>query len=171
MGTTCFYHRVYGSCNADFLFDADAELAPEGFCQMSCGRCSCCSPPADVARQAGGTRFLQALEAAGLSLKELLSHPGLTATVLVPTDAAWEAFLTSLGPLAQNPGVLQQVIKFHILPPESRRNALWTSPFLALGPNKVSTLYDGPATLSTPRFALPAGTTWRGGLTGFSVVG
>jgi len=27
--TTCFFHRVFGSCNADFMFDANAELAPE----------------------------------------------------------------------------------------------------------------------------------------------
>lgn len=40
-------------------FDANAELAPEGFCQISCSRCNCCQPPVDVLKQLGANRFLQ----------------------------------------------------------------------------------------------------------------
>ena len=88
----------------------------------------------------------------------------------MPTDAAFDAALSSLGPLAQNPGLLQEILKFHILPPESKRNALWTSPFMTLGP-KMRTSYDGSAVLSTQKFAMPSNTTWRGGLQGFAISG
>lgn len=56
---TCLYQRHYGNCNQAYMFDANAELAPEGFCQMSCSRCSCCQPAHDVLAQLGATRFLQ----------------------------------------------------------------------------------------------------------------
>jgi hypothetical protein len=35
----------------------------------------------------------------------------------------------------------------------------------------MPTMYDGPAILSSPAFQLPADTTWRGGLFGFSING
>lgn len=41
--------------------------------------------------------MLQALEAAQPSLKDALSHPGYTNTILVPTDAAWDAALAKYG--------------------------------------------------------------------------
>lgn len=140
-------------------FDANAELAPEGFCQISCSRCNCCQSAWDVAQSLGATRFLQArprrrltpcfpgrdgplrqggnasnsrvlcassalampaqcllvlhlhprtagmhrlasanllpqaAEVAQPSLKAMLQHPGFTGTLLVPTDAAWDAAL------------------------------------------------------------------------------
>ena len=89
----------------------------------------------------------------------------------MPTDAAFDAALATLGPLAQNPGLLQQILKLHILPPESRRNALWTSPFMSLGP-KMMTYFDGGEAVLTPeKFTLPQDASWRGGLTGFSING
>lgn len=171
VGTTCFFHRVYGACNADFMFDANAELAPEGFCQISCSRCSCCVSPSEIIASLGGNRFLQAAAAAQPPLTDMLSHPGFVGTILVPSDAAFDALQAQLGPLAQNPAVLQQIVKMHILPPEARRNALWTSPFMVLGP-KIRTMYDGPAVLTAQKVEpYPAGVTWQGGLTGFTLTG
>jgi uncharacterized surface protein with fasciclin (FAS1) repeats len=152
------------------MFDANAELAPEGFCQISCSRCNCCQTPAEVIQSNGGSRFLQAASAATPSLTELLNHPGFVGTILVPTDTAFDAAISELGPLAQNPGLLQQILKFHILPPESKHNAVWTSPFMSLGP-KMRTSYDGVEVLTPEKFDLPSGTTWRGGLKGFSING
>jgi uncharacterized surface protein with fasciclin (FAS1) repeats len=101
------------------MFDANPELLPEYFCQMSCSRCSCCVSAAEIIASLGGRRFLQAAEAAGLT--QLLSHPGFEGTVLMPTDAAFEAATQQYGDLLQKPGVLAQVLKFHILPPEAER--------------------------------------------------
>lgn len=59
-------------------FDANAELAPEGFCQISCSRCNCCQPPVDVLKTLGATRFLQVgvgTTRAGLGMG-LLRAPG-----------------------------------------------------------------------------------------------
>ncbi|KAL4859409.1 hypothetical protein ACK3TF_000516 [Chlorella vulgaris] len=167
---TCFYQRHFGNCNQDYLFDANAELAPEGFCQISCSRCNCCQSPAEVLQQLGATRFLQAANATSPGLTDLLTHPGWTGTLLVPTDAAFDAALAQYQSLLQNPPALQQLLKFHILPPEPVRRGLWTSPFLSLGP-KLYTAYDGPNTLSSSKFSLPAGTTYEGGVAGFAIQG
>ncbi|PSC73937.1 Beta-Ig-H3 fasciclin [Micractinium conductrix] len=182
----CFWQKQFEKCNETYmcgvggrrwgaggLFDANAELAPEGFCQMSCSRCSCCKPLADVLRELGANRFLQApqaVEASQPGLAGLLAHPGYTATLLVPTDAAFDAALARYQGLLQNAGALNELLKFHVLPPEPVRRGLWSSPFLSLGP-KLYTLYDGPQTLSTSRFPLPPTATWRGGLTGFQIKG
>jgi uncharacterized surface protein with fasciclin (FAS1) repeats len=152
------------------MFDANAELAPEGFCQISCSRCNCCQSPAEVIQSNGGSRFLQAASAANPPLTELLSHPGFVGTILVPTDAAFDALISKVGPLAQNPGLLQEILKFHILPPEAKRNAVWTSPFMSLGP-KMRTSYDGAEVLTAEKFSMPSGTTWKGGLDGFAING
>ncbi|KAL4547831.1 hypothetical protein Ndes2526B_g07053 [Nannochloris sp. 'desiccata'] len=116
VGTNCYNHRIYNNCNQEFMFDANAELAPEGF------------------------------------------------------YAAFDAAISKLGPLAQNPGLLQEILKFHILPPEYKRNAVWTSPFMSLGP-KMRTSYDGIEVLTAEKFDMPSGTTWQGGLSGFSING
>ncbi len=68
---------------------------------------------------------LQALQVAQPSLLDQLSRPGWAGTVLVPTDAAWDAALAQYGAVLQSPALLQQVLKFHLLPPEPRtRQAL-----------------------------------------------
>lgn len=166
--SSCFFQRAFNNCQLEYMFDADAELAAEGFCQMSCDRCNCCSPPSEVLRTLGANTFSQVIETAGF--KDLFDHTGLTATIFVPTDEAMQAAVSALGPLAQNKDILAQIVKFHIVPPEPRTKALWTTPFFSLGPT-LFTLYDGPETLSTSKFELPSGTTWRGGLTGFNVSG
>ena len=35
VGVDCYYHRIFGNCNEQFMFDANAELCPEHFCQIS----------------------------------------------------------------------------------------------------------------------------------------
>jgi hypothetical protein len=45
----------------------------------------------------GSIAWLQALDAAAPSLKELFEHPGYMNTILVPTDAAWDAALEKYG--------------------------------------------------------------------------
>jgi len=63
---------------------------------------------------------LQALDVAQPSLLDLLSHPGYMGTLLVPTDAAFDAALARYGDTLRQPSALQQVLKFHMLPPEPR---------------------------------------------------
>lgn len=52
-------HTLHATLLPPPRFDANAELAPEGFCQISCDRCSCCQAPWTVLQQLGATRFLQ----------------------------------------------------------------------------------------------------------------
>lgn len=64
--------------------------------------------------------MLQALQVGSPSLMDLLGRPGWAGTLLVPTDAAWDAALVAHGAALQSPALLQQVLKFHMLPPEPR---------------------------------------------------
>ncbi|KAI7839463.1 hypothetical protein COHA_006864 [Chlorella ohadii] len=112
--------------------------------------------------------FMQArvaLEVAQPPLLDLLSRPGWAGTLLVPTDAAFDAALAAHPAVMRDPALLQQVLKFHMLPPEPRTQGLWTTPFMATGA-KLWTAYDGPAPLQSTRQPLPAGTTAAGGMTG-----
>lgn len=40
----CFYQRLFGNCNMTYMFDANAELAPE----VGGGCCGCCLPAGSV---------------------------------------------------------------------------------------------------------------------------
>lgn len=170
-GINCYHQRTFNSCNADYMSSFLQELNyADGFCQISCGRCSCCTDPAAVLSKLGADKFLQAVTAANASLDAALAHPGFMATLLVPNDAAWDAALSAYPAALKDPSLLLEVLKFHILPPEPVRRGLWTSPFMAVG----ATLYtaaDGPATLTVPKFPLPKDTTAYGGLSGFSING
>lgn len=170
-GIDCFHQRTFNSCNADYMSSFLKELNyNDGFCQMSCGRCSCCAPPASVLSKLGASRFLQAVAAVQPPLDAALAHPGFMATLLVPTDAAFDAALASNPQAMRDPAQLLEILKFHILPPEPLTRGLWTSPFMSVG----ATLYtaaDGPAVLTVPKFAMPANTSAYGGLTGFTIKG
>ncbi|GAB4817667.1 hypothetical protein N2152v2_004713 [Parachlorella kessleri] len=79
----CFYQAYFDNCNASFMSSFLQELLGlDGFCQTSCGRCTCCTNPADVLTKLNATRFLQALEAAQPSLLDLFRHPGYMTTIL-----------------------------------------------------------------------------------------
>ncbi|KAL4421363.1 hypothetical protein ABPG75_010654 [Micractinium tetrahymenae] len=177
----CFAIAAFGNCNASFMSSFLAELVfNDGFCQISCGRCPCCVAPAAALQKLGATRFLQAsaashwgqdaLQVAQPSLLDLLARPGWAGTLLVPTDAAWDAALAQYGPALQSPALLQQVLKFHMLPPEPRTRGLWTTPFMSVGA-KLWTSWDGPAPITASAAPLPPGTTAYGGLTGLRLQG
>lgn len=153
-----------------FILDnTPASHTNAGFCMMSCGNCKCCDTPWNVISKIPDTsRFLQAVEATNSTLERILKSYGYTSTILVPNNDAWEAALTKYGDVLQNPAVLAELIKFHILPPEPRTRGLWTTPFFAVGATLYS-LYDGTATLKTTKMALPNDVTAYGGLTGITI--
>lgn len=81
-----------------------------GWCQITCGRCSCCEPVAKVAQDQGLTSLLAAVQTAGLSSQ--FNAPASQFTLLAPTDAAFTAALPALGQnppfvLASNSSILQ----------------------------------------------------------------
>lgn len=136
---------------------------------MSCGNCDCCDTPWNViSKMPDTTRFLQAVVASNSTLERMLKSYGFVSTILVPNDDAWDAALAQYGEVLQNPGVLTELLKFHILPPEPRTRGLWTSPFMAVGATLYS-LYDGTASLQTSKMALPNDVTAYGGLTGITI--
>ena len=170
-GIDCFHQRTLNTCDADYMKSFLQELNyDDGFCQISCSKCKCCTSPSDVLSKIGATRFLQAAEAAQPPLNTSLDHPGYMATILVPTDAAWEAALKAYPQALQDPSILQQILKFHILPVEPVHKGLWKSPFMSVGATLFTSM-DGNASLTVEKFPLPAGTTAYGGLTGFTIQG
>jgi len=164
---SCFAQKVFGNCQEIWMFEANAELNPEGQCQISCSRCNCCKSPTEMLRELGNTQFLNAIQTAGLA--PLFDHPGFTATMLVPTNAAMQAAASQLGALASNPGVLKEIVKFHTLTLDPEFQALLTTPFLPGA--TLYTQYSGPEVLEADDFVVPADISWRGGLTGFKING
>ena len=73
------------------------SCACTGYCQISCGRCDCCSTLVEVLGNNSLSFLAQAADIAGLSAQ--LSPPGTSLTLLAPTDAAFEAALPALGEL------------------------------------------------------------------------
>ena len=65
-----------------------------GYCQISCGRCECCSTLSEVLGNSSLTHLAQAAEMAGFTAQ--LSQPGTMLTLLAPTDEAFEAAIPAL---------------------------------------------------------------------------
>lgn len=170
-GIDCLHQSMFNACDATFMKSYLQELNyNDGFCQMSCNRCPCCTSPSAVISKMGATRFLQAAAAVQPPLNTALSYNGFMATILVPTDAAWEAALKAYPSMMQNPELLLEILKFHIVPVEPMRRGLWTTPFMSVGAT-LFTSADGPATLQVKKFPMPSNTTFNGGLTGFQIYG
>jgi len=67
-----------------------------GYCQISCGRCSCCPSLQEAALQAGLTEFIWAMNRSS-SHVEGLTQPGLLATLMAPNDNAMRTLFDKLG--------------------------------------------------------------------------
>lgn len=161
--SSCLEAKRDGKCWDNIMFGGDSDLIPEHFCQITCGRCSCCKDLYGVIEQYGGNEFLQLIDQEG-ETKSFLQEAGNAATVLVPSNEAVQQALQKYGALD-----LKSVLQYHILPP-NKYNALWSTPFMSLGP-EMETMNENAKPLKATKFALPANTTWEGGLSGFKISG
>ena len=157
--TTCLDAKKNGQCWANYMFGGDADLISEHFCEITCGRCNCCKDLYETIRQYGGNDFLQLVDQDG-EVREFLQEAGNAATILVPTNEAMRGVSVD---------DMKAVLKYHILPANAV-NALWTTPFMALGV-EMQTMNDQAGPLTTTAFPIPANTTWEGGLSGFQIRG
>jgi len=112
-----------------------------------------------IARQYGGYAFLQLVDQ-DAEIREFLQEAGNAATVLVPTNEALRGVSIN---------DVKATLQYHVLPPNAV-NALWTTPFMALGV-EMQTMNQQAGALKTTAFDIPANTTWEGGLNGFQIVG
>lgn len=161
---TCLEAKRMGKCWDQFMFGGDADLIPEHYCQITCGRCNCCKSFYDLIQQYGGNEFLSLVDRDG-EIKDYLKEVGNTATVLVPSNEAIQNAKKEYGSSLD----IKNVLKYHILPP-NKYNALWSTPFMALGP-EMETMNTNAAPLQSSKFPIPANTTWEGGLSGFTITG
>lgn len=162
--TSCLEAKKQGLCWNNIMFGGDADLLPEHYCQITCGRCNCCRDFYSLIQQYGGNEFLSLVDQ-DQEIGNLLKESGFTATVLVPSNQAVQEAKDKYGNID-----VYKVLRYHILPPNEKYNALWSTPFMSLGPQMTTSLADaGPLTSS--KFALPPNTTWEGGLTGFTITG
>jgi len=129
----CFEQKEFGKCEEQYMQNTINEL-PEGYCQITCGRCDCCSTFASLAEANGLTEFVLAMEAAGMG--DLLENTGWMATLLVPTNGALKDWRNSHGmdweELVGDEGLrgeLEEIMKLHVIVPLASINALWTKPF------------------------------------------
>ena len=71
------------------------DEVPEGYCQISCGRCECCATVLEVLREEGFAVLADAVVAVGLD--SILSNPGFETTMLAPSDDAMRRAAADLG--------------------------------------------------------------------------
>ena len=62
-----------------------------GYCQVTCGTCNCSTTVSQALQQVQANTFLQAAALVGMNAQ--FDLPGLVATVLAPSDAAFAALL------------------------------------------------------------------------------
>ena len=161
---SCLAAKEQGLCDADLMFYGASDLIPEHYCQITCNRCNCCLNLREIISSNGGQQFLSLVDQDS-EVRNFLENPGSEATVLVPNDQAIQAAIQKYG----NDISVSDVLKYHILPP-NEYNALWTTPFMSLGP-EMQTWNQNAGPLKSSKFNLPQNTTWRGGLTGFDIIG
>eukprot|EP00884_Botryococcus_braunii_P004584 jgi/Botrbrau1/14126/Bobra.182_3s0069.1 len=167
----CQQQLELGNCNANFMRETVKEV-PEGYCQITCSRCNCCSTLSDLLQKNGLTSIVDAARAAGLGPQ--LDAPATMLTLLAPTNEAFNAAVTQLGApslsglASSNPSLLSSILSYHILPPVPVLNATWTSPFFAAAPNPIPTALPGASVLVS---AAPGGTyTIRGATNAATIV-
>lgn len=78
------------------LFVCLSVVCPAGYCQITCGRCSCCPTLLQAAESAGLTEFAWAMNRSTSNV-ESLAQPGLIATVMAPDDNAMRTLFDKLG--------------------------------------------------------------------------
>jgi hypothetical protein len=91
-------HSLTLSCirTAGSLFVCLSVVCPAGYCQITCGRCSCCPTLLQAAVAAGLTEFAWAMNRSTSNV-ESLAQPGLIATVMAPDDNAMRTLFDKLG--------------------------------------------------------------------------
>lgn len=139
---TCADQRANGGCDQPWMRNSVKE-APEGFCQITCGRCGCSTLLDQLRASPDHTTTLQLAEAVGFS--DFLANPGTEVTLLAPTNAAWassaiqdvwgsgsEAVRSTLRGNKALAQAVRVALAAHVLVPSTSYRATWTSPFLAL---------------------------------------
>eukprot|EP01023_Acetabularia_acetabulum_P019920 TRINITY_DN2025_c0_g1_i4.p1 TRINITY_DN2025_c0_g1~~TRINITY_DN2025_c0_g1_i4.p1 ORF type:complete len:507 (-),score=74.64 TRINITY_DN2025_c0_g1_i4:345-1865(-) len=146
----CVEVEELGLCNNQTFIELMPVQVPEGFCMRTCGRCDCCFSLQKVAKQQNLNIFLQIAAATGFSPD--LSKDGFLATVLAPTDEAFEAAFEILGisldQIEDYVLFLKDIIAYHIIPPHPFFDALWTTPFF-VDDMQAETSLQGQNTLAS----------------------
>eukprot|EP01025_Chloroclados_australasicus_P021641 TRINITY_DN2270_c0_g1_i1.p1 TRINITY_DN2270_c0_g1~~TRINITY_DN2270_c0_g1_i1.p1 ORF type:complete len:405 (-),score=35.02 TRINITY_DN2270_c0_g1_i1:283-1362(-) len=139
----CFEQSMLGKCDEGFMFDTIGEL-PEGYCQITCGRCDCCNNLNNLLLDENLLEFQGALNALGF--ENWLRNAGWQVTLMAPTNEAFLDGLTSLGysreTAYEDKDFLTTVILYHILPREPYLRAIFLSPFMYDGAQINTYLQD-----------------------------
>eukprot|EP00775_Hariotina_reticulata_P010234 gene10234-10394_t len=107
---------------------------PEGYCEISCGRCSCCGSPAAAAASAGLLEFLWAMNKT-TDRGIVMEAPGFAGTFFAPDDNAMRTLFDKLGGKARIEadqgvrGKLAVIMSYHVAKPLPGYEA-WSTPFL-----------------------------------------
>eukprot|EP01023_Acetabularia_acetabulum_P067633 TRINITY_DN9366_c0_g1_i1.p1 TRINITY_DN9366_c0_g1~~TRINITY_DN9366_c0_g1_i1.p1 ORF type:complete len:359 (-),score=73.97 TRINITY_DN9366_c0_g1_i1:238-1314(-) len=139
----CFEQSMLNKCDEGFMFDTIGEL-PEGYCQITCGRCDCCNNLYNLLEKEQLIEFLEALKVLGF--EKWLYNPGWQVTLMAPTDQAFLAGLTALGYSREtayaDTDMLTTVVLYHILPREPYLRNIFMSPFMFDGAKINTYLQD-----------------------------
>eukprot|EP01026_Neomeris_dumetosa_P008990 TRINITY_DN12967_c0_g1_i2.p1 TRINITY_DN12967_c0_g1~~TRINITY_DN12967_c0_g1_i2.p1 ORF type:complete len:368 (-),score=37.24 TRINITY_DN12967_c0_g1_i2:246-1349(-) len=139
----CFEQSMLGKCDEQFMFDTIGEL-PEGYCQITCGRCDCCNNLNNLLEKEGLLEFLSALKV--LNFEDWLRNSGWQVTLLAPTNEAFLSGLASLGysreTAYEDIDFLSTIMLYHVLPREPYLRSAYLSPFMYEGAEINTYLQD-----------------------------
>ncbi|KAL3150662.1 hypothetical protein ABBQ32_000460 [Trebouxia sp. C0010 RCD-2024] len=157
--TSCAEQYNVGNCNAAFIKDTIEDI-PEGYCQLTCGKCGCSSTITQVLQKLQANTFLQAATQTGM--KAQFDLPGFTATVMAPSDAAFTTALKGFPLSSMTNEELLALLQLHVLPPVPTLMTPWTTPFFVTNPSLPTwlgagnTLVAGRATAAGINFTVSA---------------
>ncbi|GMH37117.1 hypothetical protein BSKO_04990 [Bryopsis sp. KO-2023] len=145
----CIEQRSFGKCEADFMFNTIVELEA-GYCQITCGRCDCCSTVEELALNLGLVELVTALQIAGMA-EDFLTNPGWMTSILAPQEGTLSSWLEQKGwtwasveAEASQRDEMERMLSLHVLPPVQPMDSVWTTPFFLEGVVVPSLSQDHP---------------------------
>jgi len=132
----CASQELFGNCNAAFMMETVEEL-PEGYCEITCGRCGCCSSLWSLILQDEDLTEYRDL-ASAVGFDQLLKKPGTMLTLLIPKNEAIQRFFLetygfewqALAGTDAGRKIITAILQQNSLIPEQTLDAVWTLPFM-----------------------------------------
>lgn len=119
----CQQTRFQDECELDKITNGAPDI-PEGFCQITCGRCECCPDLLTMVSRRGLDTFrliMQTMADAegSRSIAKSLQNPSFPATVFIPTNDAFSRLFSLLKQTREEflnqPSLLNQIMTYHVL--------------------------------------------------------
>ncbi|GMH35479.1 hypothetical protein BSKO_03347 [Bryopsis sp. KO-2023] len=119
----CMQVRFQDECELQSILKGPADV-PEGFCEVTCGRCDCCTDMLTMSSRRGLDTFRKIFQTmadaeGSRSIARSLQNPSFATTVFAPTNDAFSRMLHLLNmtvdDFLEQPSLMNQVMTYHVL--------------------------------------------------------